>query len=98
MKQSITIKIVLGALFLICLLDMPYGFYQLVRFLGMIGFGLFAYRAFIRQDNTYLIIWLTSAILINPFFKVSLGREIWNIIDVIWAIWLLVSIKIEKEK
>jgi hypothetical protein len=64
----------------------------------MIGFGLFAFRAYIRHDNTYFIIWLASAILINPLFKISLGREIWNIIDVIWAIWLLVSIKIEKKE
>ena len=98
MNLNSIIKIVLAVLFLVCLLDMPYGYYQLVRFLGMIGFGLFAYKSFNRQDNTYFIIWLASAILINPIFKIALGREIWNIVDVIWAIWLLVSIKIEKKE
>ena len=98
MNLNSIIKIVLAVLFLFCLLDMPYGYYQLVRFIGMIGFGLFAFTAYNRQDNFHFIIWLASAILINPIFKISLGREIWNIVDVIWAIWLLVSIKIEKKE
>lgn len=98
MSQNTIIKIVLAVLFLVCLLDMPFGYYQLIRFLGMIGFGLFAFRAYSRKDNTYFIIWLASVILINPLFKISLGRDIWNIIDVIWALWLLLSIKIEKKK
>jgi len=96
MNLTSLIKFVLAVLLLVCLLDMPYGYYQLVRFIGLIGFGLFAFRAYNRQDNTYFIIWLASAILINPIFKISLGRDIWNIVDVIWAIGLLISIKTEK--
>jgi hypothetical protein len=37
------IKIVLALLFFLCLADMPYGFYQLVRFSGLIGFSILAY-------------------------------------------------------
>ena len=32
------IKIILAILFFICLADMPYGYYQIVRFAGMLGF------------------------------------------------------------
>ena len=63
----------------------------------MIGFGILAYRAYKRKDNTYLVIWTASAILINPIIKIYLGRELWNIIDVIWAIGLIISLKTEKE-
>ena len=33
-----------------------------------------------------------SALLVQPFFKVALGRDIWNIVDVMWAVILVVSI------
>ena len=42
---QIGIKISLSILFLLCLLDMPYGYFQIVRFAGFVGFGLLAYQA-----------------------------------------------------
>lgn len=91
----IAIKISLIALFLICLTNMPYGYFQLVRFLGMIGFGILAIYANNRKDNLFFIIWLASAILINPIIKISLGRTLWNVVDVIWSITLFASFWIE---
>ena len=90
MKINI-LKITLSILLLLCLLDWSYGYYQFVRFVGMIGFGVLAYQEKNKTDKTWFIIWLASALLINPFIKVALGRTIWNIIDVIWAILLWVS-------
>ena len=60
------IKIVLSALFLLCLFDWQYGFYQLVRFLGMIGFGILAFNDY-EKDKNWLVVWISSLILINPF-------------------------------
>ena len=95
-KKLLIIKIVLAILFIGCLFDWNYGYYQLVRFLGMIGFGILAYDKY-EKNKTWFLIWLSSAILINPIFKIALGREIWNIIDIIWAILLIVSIFMKKE-
>ena len=75
---------------------MPYGYFQLVRFLGMVGFGILAFKASSRRNNLFLVIWLASAILINPIVKISLGRALWNVIDVIWAIILFASLWAEK--
>lgn len=98
MKLTETIiKIILSILFLVCLLDMPYGYFQLVRFLGLVGFAILAYNNY-QKNQTWFVIWLASAILINPIFKISLGRNIWNIVDVIWAILLVVSIFIKQTK
>ncbi|WP_282031713.1 DUF6804 family protein [Winogradskyella eximia] len=94
-KIIVFIKIILSILFLSCLLDWNYGYYELVRFLGMIGFGILAYRE--RKNKTWLIFFIASAILINPLFKIALGRLLWNVIDVIWAIILLGSIGDYKE-
>ena len=92
------IKIVLSILFFICLLDMPYGYYQLVRFIALIGFGILAYQANQKQNQTLLVIYCALALLFQPFFKIALGRELWNIVDVIVGMGLLISIFKGKSK
>jgi len=42
-----------------------------------------------------MIIFVGLALLFQPFFKISLGREIWNIVDVIVGVGLLLSIFIK---
>ena len=86
------IKIVLAILFFLCLADMPYGFYQFVRFAGLIGFVILAYQANQQGRQTKMIIYGGLALLFQPFFKIALGRQMWNIFDVIVGIGLLISI------
>ncbi len=86
------IKLLLALLFLICLLDMPYGYFMLVRFVALIGFGYLAFQANEEKHRNMSFIYLALALLFQPFFKISLGREIWNIVDVIVALGLIVSI------
>lgn len=85
-------KIILSVLLICCLLKMPYAYFQFVRFIGMAIFLLLAFSDKDKDNKTLMIIWLLSAVLIQPFLKVALGREIWNIIDVVWAIILIFSI------
>lgn len=77
------IKIILAILFFICLADKPYSFYQFVRFAGLIGFAILAYQTLEQGRQTEMIIYGGLALLFQPFFKIALGREIWNIVDVI---------------
>lgn len=86
------IKIILAILFFLCLADMPYGFYQLVRFAGLIGFAILAYQANEKGRQTEMIICGGLALLFQPFFKIALGRQMWNIVDVVVGIGLLISI------
>lgn len=86
------IKIGLALLLLGCLADMPYGYFQIVRFLGMIGFGILAFQEKERDNDGFFILWLGSAILINPIFKITLGRALWNVVDVVWAVLLITTI------
>ncbi|NLJ67685.1 MAG: hypothetical protein GX340_10340 [Clostridiales bacterium] len=92
------IKIILAVLFLLCLADMPYGFYQFVRFAGLIGFAILAYQANQQGRQTEMIIYGGLALLFQPFFKIALGREIWNIVDVIVGIGLIISIFMKPKK
>ena len=85
------IKIILAILFFLCLADMPYGFYQFVRFAGLVGFAILAYQANEQGRQIEMIIYGGLALLFQPFFKIALGREMWNIVDVVVGIGLLIS-------
>lgn len=69
------LKIALAVLFFLCLLDMPYGFYQLVRFVALAGFAILAYKANEQGQKTEAIIYVCLAILFQPLIKIALGRE-----------------------
>ncbi|MBM3186614.1 MAG: hypothetical protein FJZ67_09950 [Bacteroidetes bacterium] len=71
---------------------MPYGFYQFVRFAGLIGFAVLAYQANQHGRQTGMIIYGGLALLFQPFFKIALGRQMWNIVDVVVGLGLLMSI------
>ncbi|GHT43811.1 hypothetical protein FACS189438_1710 [Bacteroidia bacterium] len=96
-KIELIIKVSLTILFLGCLFSFPYGYYQLVRLLGTVGFGILAYNQY-QKNQAWFIVWLSSAILINPVFKISLGRGLWNVIDIIWAILLITSMFFSRQK
>ena len=91
MQNEIIVKSGLSLLFLGCLANMPYGYYQLVRFLGMVGFLWLAFQENEKGNKGLLVFWLSSALLINPIFKISLGRELWNVIDILWAVILVLT-------
>lgn len=91
------IKVVLAALFFMCLLDMPYGFFMIVRTAGMIGFALLAYSAYQKGDMAHVIIYIGLVILFQPIEKIALGRTLWNIVDVGVAAYLIYTLT-QKEK
>jgi hypothetical protein len=97
-KNEVLIKIALATLMFLCLLDMPYGFYQFVRFVALIGFGILAYNANEQDKKTEMIIYGGLALLFQPFFRIALGREMWNIIDVIVGIGLFRSLIVNRKK
>jgi hypothetical protein len=98
LNLSSVIKIILAILFFLCLADMPYGFYQLVRFAGLIGFAVLAYQAHDQGRHNEMIIYVGLALLFQPFFKIAVGRQIWNIVDVVVGIGLLISIFIKPKE
>ena len=85
-------KIFLSIILFICLLDMSYGYYQFARFACMIAFALLAYFSFEQKRNAEVIIYIGLILLFQPFLKVALGRTIWNVVDVVVAVGLIVSI------
>ena len=89
---KISVKVILIVAFGLCLFRMPYSYFQLVRTAGLAGFAWLAYKDSSRADKTLMIVWIVSAIVINPILKIPLGRHVWNVVDVIWVIVLLVTV------
>ena len=83
------LKLVIAILLLLCLADMPYGFYTLVRFASAFAFAYLSYDYFKSKKDGLGFVFSALALLFQPFFKVALGRTIWNIVDVIVAVGLL---------
>lgn len=88
-KLQIGLYIGMATALVLCLFSMPYGYYQLVRFLAM---AIFAYLAFCDYKDgatDRMILFIVLAILFQPFAKIAIGRVLWNIIDVIVAGYLI---------
>ena len=77
---------------MLCLLDMPYGFYQIVRFAALIGFGILAYNTYQKENRKETLIYGVLALLFQPFFKIALGRELWNVVDVVVVMGLIFTL------
>ena len=92
------IYLFLAAILLLCLAPMPYGYYVLVRFLAMVGFGMMAYRYYQEKKESLAWTFGILALLFQPFAKIALGRLIWNIVDVIVAVGLIILYFVEKKK
>jgi hypothetical protein len=87
-KTMKILSIGIALLLLGCLADMPYGYFQFVRFASAAFFSYAAYYENEKGSKELAIVFLVLAILFQPFMKISLGRTLWNIVDVIVAVGL----------
>lgn len=87
---------ILSVLLLLCLLPMPYGYYMLVRFVSMVAFGVIAYRYYSQSKMGLAVTFGALAVLFQPIVKIALGRTMWNVVDVIVAVLLLVLLVKER--
>ena len=69
---------------------MPYEYYALVRFASMIIFGCMAFNFYKNGKMQFCVIAGSLVLLFQPFFKIVLGRTLWNVIDVVVAIVLMI--------
>lgn len=92
------VYLILAALMLLCLAPMPYGYFQFVRIFSMLVFGVMAYRYYQAKKEKLAWVFGILALLFQPFAKIALGRLLWNVVDVIVAIGLVVLFFVEKSK
>lgn len=93
MKQ---VYLILAALMLLCLAPMPYGYFQLVRLVAMVVFGIMAYRYYLMNKVAASCVFGVLALLFQPMYKIALGRTVWNVVDVVVAVLLIVMFVMER--
>ena len=83
------IQLFLAALLLLCLVKMPYGYYNIIR---LIATSVFVYMTYVYTEEKKMGLMVTFsalALLFQPFVKIAIGRTMWNIVDVVVAILLI---------
>lgn len=84
------IKLIMAVALIACLLPMPYGYYSLVRFAAMAVFAFFSFTYYEKKLMPLVFTFVALALLFQPFMKIALGRVMWNIVDVVVALFLIV--------
>lgn len=92
------LQIILAAMLLLCLAPMPYGYYMLLRWAAMVVFAITAFNYYAENKKELAVTFGALALLFQPFFKLALGRTIWNIVDVIVAVLLIILFSTENKK
>lgn len=92
----------IAALFLFAaLLDIwPYGFFTILRFVVFMTSAYVAWMAYEARKEKWVWVFGFLAVLFNPFIVIHLNREIWNVIDFIVGVFMIVSVfmlKLEKK-
>lgn len=92
MNNNGILKLVLAVGFLLCLFDMPYWYYQVVRLLGTAGMAYLAWEDYQIGKKQYALVYGIAALLLNPFYKIAFGRTMWNTLDILFALYLLADV------
>ena len=87
-----SIKLTLAILFFLCLANMPYGYYEFIRFIALVAFAFLSYKNYQEGNKSFAFIYAALAILFQPLFKIYLGRTLWNTVDVAVGIFLIATI------
>lgn len=79
-NASINTYLLIGAvvLNLLALLNVPYGYYNFLRFYNFIVAGMFAYRLHKKNFKIQFFLALIIAILYNPFAKIRFSKDVWT--------------------
>ncbi len=90
-NKNIAIIISVILLFLAMIEGLPYGFFTLLR---LVVFGTTVYLSWLAyksERHTWIWIFGFIALVFNPLIPLYLGRDLWVVVDLLVAIFLIVS-------
>ena len=90
-------SLIVAVMLLLALASLPYGYYQLLRFI-VCGVGVYvAYTAYNGQKMWAMWLFGFIALLFNPLIPIHLSTELWQPIDAICAIlFIVIAIVLQK--
>jgi len=96
--MSIASRCIAAALLFWALARHRYDYYVLLRFVTCGAAAHSSYLAFEQRRRTWPWLLAALALLFNPVFPVHLGRDVWKVVDVLVALFLLASIYFVRER
>jgi hypothetical protein len=95
---SIIGRLVASAMLCWALADHQYGYFTLLRFIVCLvaAYCTLFFRSYNKEEWTWTF--GAIAVLFNPIFPFHMNRQIWNIVDILAAIVLLISLLFVKWK
>jgi hypothetical protein len=90
------IAIVAGAICIIAILDLSYGFYMIVRCVATSTAIYLIITARVRLLDLQVFALTLVILIFNPIWKVHLGRDLWRIVDAVtgaFYFWTFATIK-----
>jgi hypothetical protein len=81
----IVAKVLLIGLLLGALFPMPYGYFSFLRFYAFGVLVAMAWWSYRNESEEKALLFLLLALLFQPFYKIYLGRFLWNVVDVLVA-------------
>jgi hypothetical protein len=92
LKKTFILPLVIAAILFISIAELPYGFYQLMRFIVPILSAIYAYILYCDDEKftMWMIPNILAVIMWNPILPIYFDKETWVIIDIIFGISQLV--------
>ena len=72
--------------------DFSYGFYMFIRLIASITAAIFAYLFYQKKNIPWTWVFIVSAIIFQPFIKVHLTKGIWQFLNGILIVLLIVGV------
>jgi hypothetical protein len=82
---------VVGGMLLLAIGNMPWGFYQLLRWAVVAGGALLLVRSWKNEQIPWAIFGAVSIIFFFPPFGVSFEKEVWAVFDLLFGVCFLVA-------
>lgn len=84
-------KLALVAMLLIATLDLPYNYYNILRFAVCAGGVHLAFTAYKKEMFAWALLWGGLALIYNPFLPFYMEKDTWVLWDAVLAGLLLYS-------
>ena len=94
LDKNKNIPILISVIFLILAVvgHFQYGFYTLLRFIVCGTTVYLAWLAYSNQKQLWTCVFGFIAVLFNPFIPIHFSTDLWRVIDLVVAVFLIVSI------
>ncbi len=89
-KTAMALLILVAVMSFIGIASLPYGYYTLLRIVVFVAAGILAIYDLDRKNTAFFIISALIALIFNPIIPLYLDKDIWQVLDFLSGVYMLV--------